>query len=181
MQFEATSFEGLFVLNAEYSCDPRGSFARLYCQDELSVLYPEIEIKQINHSINRESGTLRGLHFQYPPFAEIKIVRCIKGAVYDVAVDIRRNSPTFLKYFATELSQMNGKAICIPQGFAHGFQILEPDSELLYLHSNIYETGSEGGVNYRDPKLAIEWPLPELNVSERDLNHAFLDDSFGGV
>jgi dTDP-4-dehydrorhamnose 3,5-epimerase len=124
---------------------------------------------------------VRGLHFQYHPHAEMKLIRCLRGRVFDVAVDLRKNSPTFLEWHAEELSGENQRMIVIPEGFAHGFQVLETDSELLYLHTATYQKGSEGAVRYNDPLIGIHWPLPVTDVSARDQNHPFLDHSFHGI
>jgi dTDP-4-dehydrorhamnose 3,5-epimerase len=124
---------------------------------------------------------VRGLHYQRPPQAEAKWVRCLKGRVFDVAVDLRRGSPTFLKWHAVELDGVSMNALLIPEGCAHGFQVLEPESELLYLHTATYTPGLEGAARYDDPRLAIRWPLPVTDLSERDRTHPLLDDSFEGI
>ncbi len=181
MKLNKTFLEDVFILEPDYFTDERGGFARLYCQQELSKFYPGLEIKQINHSINRLAGTIRGMHFQYPPNDEIKFVKCTKGAVLDVVVDIRKGSKTFLKYLAVELTSNNNKMLCIPKGVAHGFQTLQDDTELLYLHSAFYTPNNEGGLNFGDSKLNIDWVLPVQNISERDLNFKMLEDSFKGI
>ena len=135
----------------------------------------------MNHSFTAEKGTVRGMHFQHPPFSEIKMVRCIAGAVLDVIVDIRKDSPTFLQQVSVELSTTNKQMIYIPAGFAHGFQTLEDNTELIYHHSEYYQPGVEGGLRYNDIALDIQWLLPAINVSERDNNHPLLDGNFKGV
>jgi dTDP-4-dehydrorhamnose 3,5-epimerase len=121
------------------------------------------------------------MHFQYHPFSEIKIIRCLKGRVFDVIVDARKGSSTFLKWQSIELSPESDNMIYIPEGFAHGFQTLEPDSELLYFHSNFYHPSSEGGLRFDDPAINIAWPLPAVNMSPKDMNYPLLQPSFGGV
>jgi dTDP-4-dehydrorhamnose 3,5-epimerase len=121
------------------------------------------------------------MHYQLPPFSEIKLVRCISGAVYDVIIDLRQGSATFLNYFAAELSSTNKKMIYIPEGFAHGFQTLTDDCELIYHHSQFYSPGVEGGIKYDEPKVNIEWPLPVQIISARDNSHSFINDNFKGL
>jgi dTDP-4-dehydrorhamnose 3,5-epimerase len=121
------------------------------------------------------------MHFQYPPHAEMKLVRCLKGRVWDVAVDLRYRSPTFLQWHAEELTPNSGRMMVIPEGFAHGFQVLEPDSELLYLHTAPYTPSAEGGLRHNDPKLGIHWPLHVTDLSERDAAHPLIGEAFQGV
>jgi dTDP-4-dehydrorhamnose 3,5-epimerase len=176
----STAFSGLYIIEPNTFEDQRGAFSRIYCEDEMQDIFTQ-SIKQINHSITKEKGTWRGLHFQYEPYAEVKMLKCIKGSVLDIVVDIRKNSPTFLKVFSLELSQKNQKMLCIPKGFAHGFQTLEDDTELLYLHSNVYSPLNEGGLNIKDPLLCINLPLEALNISQRDIQHPFLTNDFIGI
>ena len=175
-----TEFEGLCVIETDTFHDARGSFSRFYCTKELEEI-SNISIEQINHSVTDKKGTTRGLHFQYEPNSEVKIIRCIKGSVFDVLVDIRKDSDTFLKVFTYTLSQENEKMLYIPKGFAHGFQALEDNSELLYLHSSVYEASNEGALNIKDSLLDIKWPLDIVNVSKRDSSHPFIESSFKGV
>jgi dTDP-4-dehydrorhamnose 3,5-epimerase len=161
--------------------DERGSFARLYCQNELGELVGARQIVQINRSRTRNVGAVRGLHYQHQPHAEMKLVRCIKGKVWDVAVDLRAGSPTFLDWHAEELSEDNARMMVIPEGFAHGFQVLEPDSELLYLHTAFYTPAVEEGIRPTDPKLSIAWPLEPQDLSDRDLKHPLLTSEFTGL
>lgn len=135
----------------------------------------------MNHSFTRAAGSIRGMHFQYPPHTEVKLVRCIAGAVLDVIVDLRKDSPTFLQWFGCELSAENKKLIYIPDGFAHGFQTLTDNAELLYQHSTIYQPGAEGGLRYNDERLKIDWPLESTVISERDKNHPLIDGGFAGI
>jgi dTDP-4-dehydrorhamnose 3,5-epimerase len=175
-----TDFKNLYIIEPNSFKDERGAFSRVFCEEELKDIF-KFNIKQINHSVTKEKGTVRGLHFQYEPFAEIKMVKCLKGSVLDVVVDIRKNSPTFLEHFTVELSEQNQKMIYIPKGFAHGFQTLEDNTELLYLHSSVYIPLSEGALNVVDPKLKIKWPLDIINLSKRDENHPFLTNEFRGI
>ncbi|CAN2039938.1 dTDP-4-dehydrorhamnose 3,5-epimerase [Candidatus Magnetomoraceae bacterium gMMP-15] len=181
MKFIETKLKGAFIIEIDPFLDHRGMFARIFCKKELKAVGLDKNIVQINHSSSRQKGTIRGLHYQKPPKAEIKIVKCIKGAVYDVLVDIRKNSPTFLKWYGIEISRKNMKLIYIPEGFAHGFQVIEENSELLYFHTEFYCPEYEGAINYNDPMVCINWPLEITEVSERDRNHLFLTDTFQGV
>lgn len=181
MILQATNIFGLCTAAPQPVSDHRGTFARWFCQAELAEVLGSRSIVQVNHSRTARVGAVRGLHFQYPPHAEMKLIRCLRGRVFDVAVDLRQNSPTFLQWHAEELSGENQRMIVIPEGFAHGFQVLEPDSELLYLHTAMYQKDSEGAVRYDDPMIGIDWPLPITDVSERDTNHPPLPPSFSGV
>lgn len=180
LKISSTSFDKLFVVQPNSFQDARGVFSRVYCQDELEDVC-KISIKQINHSLTYKKGTVRGLHFQYEPHSEVKIVKCIQGSIYDVVVDIRKGSPTFLKTFSIELSKENQKMLCIPKGFAHGFQTLEDNTELLYFHSNIYVQEQEGALNIKDSVLNIKWPLNITNISQKDEKHPFINRDFQGV
>ena len=175
-----TDFKNLYIIEPNSFKDERGSFSRIFCEDELKDIF-KFNMKQINHSITKDKGTVRGLHFQYEPNSEVKMVKCIKGAIYDVVVDIRKNSPTFLKTFSIELSKKNQKMLCIPKGFAHGFQTLEDETELLYFHSSIYAPLNEDALNIKDPLLDIKWPLNIINISKRDESHPFLTEDFKGI
>jgi dTDP-4-dehydrorhamnose 3,5-epimerase len=161
--------------------DARGAFIRLFCAQELQPVLGHRQIAQINHSRTSHAGAVRGMHFQRPPHAEMKMVRCLRGRVWDVAVDLRAGSPTFLQWHAQELAQDDAQMLVIPEGFAHGFQALEPDSELLYLHTAFYHSSSEGGLRHNDPRLAIAWPLPPQDLSPRDQAHRLLSADFTGV
>jgi dTDP-4-dehydrorhamnose 3,5-epimerase len=161
--------------------DQRGSFSRLFCVEEKKSILNGRQILQINQSITGTIGAVRGLHFQYPPHAEMKIVRCLRGRVFDVAVDLRRGSPTFLKWTAIELTPENRLALIISEGCAHGFQVLEQNSELLYLHTALYSPSAEGAVRFDDPRVGIDWPLQPVDLSARDLAQPYLDHSFTGI
>ena len=181
LSLNKTNFAGLFVSDCKPFSDCRGEFFRCFCGDELAVAIGNRTIKQINHSRTLTVGAVRGLHFQFPPYAEMKLVRCLQGCVADVAVDLRRGSSTFLEWHLEELSAKNGRMMIIPEGFAHGFQVLEPNSKLLYLHTASYTPSSESAIRFDDPSLSIIWPLPITEVSDRDNNHALLSESFLGI
>jgi len=170
---------GLALIKTTPFEDSRGAFARLFCAEELAALSLPGPIAQINHSRTTTVGAVRGLHFQHPPRAEAKIIRCLRGRVFDVAVDIRQNSSTFLQWHAVELSAENQLAYHLPRGFAHGFQVLEPNSELLYLHTDFYSPEHEGGLRHDDPALAIVWPLPVADLSARDAGHPLIGSLTG--
>lgn len=181
MTFEETLLKGSYVVSLQPFKDERGWFARTYCKNEFAAIGHTKEWLQLNHSFTNKKGTIRGMHFQLPPFSEIKLVRCIAGAVYDVIVDLRKDSPTFLQHVGVELSSSNKKMMYIPEGFAHGFQALTDDCELLYHHSQFYLPGVEAGIKYNDPKINIEWPLPDGLVSDRDNTHQLIDINFKGL
>jgi dTDP-4-dehydrorhamnose 3,5-epimerase len=172
---------GLKVVERQKLGDARGFLARMFCAEELAAAGWKKPVSQINHTHSAKAGTLRGLHFQRPPHAEMKLVSCLRGAVFDVAVDLRQGSPTFLRWHAEELSAVNNRALLIPEGFAHGFQTLTDDVEMLYCHSAPYVAGAEGGCNPFDPRLAIDWPLPASATSERDANHPMIGADFEGI
>ncbi len=176
-----TKFVDLHIIEPIVQEDERGSFFRIFCEDELKDILKENSIKQINHSITKLKGTVRGMHFQYEPNSEVKIVKCIKGKVFDVVVDIRKNSKTFLEVFSIELSEENKKMIYIPKGFAHGFQTLEDNTELIYFHTNFYISNNEGALNIMDHLLDINWPLDIINLSKRDRKHKYIDRDFKGI
>jgi dTDP-4-dehydrorhamnose 3,5-epimerase len=181
MKFIPTSLEGCFEIEMTASQDERGWFGRFFCKKEFSTIGHTKEWVQMNHSFTVTKGALRGLHFQKPPFSEIKLVRCISGSVFDVVVDIRKNSKTFLRSFSIELSSEKRNMIYIPEGFAHGFQTLRENSELIYLHSQYYTPESESGIRYNDPMINIAWPLPVDQLSERDKNHELINADYKGI
>ena len=181
MKIEASPLRGVYTLTSQPHTDNRGSFARLFCTDTLLSVLGDRKIEQINHSVTITAGTVRGLHYQHPPAAELKIVRCLRGAVYDVAVDLRSGSETFLQYFGVELTAANHTAIAIPEGFAHGFQSLEKNTELLYLHTASYSRELEGAVPYNDPTVSIRWPRAIAEVSPRDMQHQPITSDFSGI
>jgi dTDP-4-dehydrorhamnose 3,5-epimerase len=176
-----TPLAGLRILQRKPLGDSRGYLERLFCSEELQALVPDRHIVQINHTLTANCGTVRGMHFQRPPHAEIKFVSCLHGEVFDVAVDLRDNSPTFLRWHAEVLSADNHKTLVIPEGFAHGFQTLTDDCEMLYFHTAPYQASAEGGLNALDPRLAIQWPLPVAGLSPRDAAHPLLGNDLTGV
>ena len=153
----------------------------MFCADELALAGWKKPISQINLTVTAKRGTVRGMHFQHPPHAEMKLVNCVRGSVFDVAVDLRAGSPTFLQWHAEELSAENRRSLLIPEGFAHGFQTLTDDCELIYLHSIPYVPGAEGALNAQDPALAVRWPLAITELSERDRVHPNLTEQFTGL
>jgi dTDP-4-dehydrorhamnose 3,5-epimerase len=177
----STPLSDLVVVQRKAIEDERGFLSRLFCSEELQSLGWAGTIKQINHTLTRDFGVVRGMHYQLPPKAEAKLVSCIRGAVWDVALDLRKNSPTFLKWHAQEISAANKRAMLIPPGFAHGFQSLTTDCELVYLHSEFYDADLERGLMPLDPMLKISWPLQISSMSQRDSNHSLLDENFEGV
>ena len=181
MKIHQTPITGLVAVESEAQNDERGSFIRLYCQKELREIVGTRQIVQINRSHTRNVGAVRGLHYQHAPHAEMKLVCCLKGKVWDVAVDLRAGSPTFLKWHAEELSCEDTRMMVIPEGCAHGYQVLVADSELLYLHTASYSSSTEGGVRPTDSRLSIRWPLPVQDLSERDLSHPLLTSDFTGL
>lgn len=164
----STSLTGLLVVERQRIGDDRGWFSRFFCSEELCIFGKGRSISQINHTLTRIPGTVRGMHFQRKPHGERKLVSCLRGEVLDVAVDLRADSPSFGSWHGELLSEENGRSLLIPQGFAHGFQTLRADCELLYLHDVPYAPTFEGGVNALDPALAISWPLPVSLMSSRD-------------
>ncbi len=172
---------GLKRIERQRLGDARGFLSRLFCAEELGAAGWDKPIAQINHSYTAKRGAVRGMHFQYPPHADMKLVSCLRGEVWDVAVDIRAGSKAFLRWHAEILSADNGRALLIPQGFAHGFQVLSDDAELLYCHSSAYNAAAEGGLNPQDPMLAISWPQQISEMSLRDSQHPMLTEEFAGV
>ena len=174
MRFEPTLLAGAFVVELEPIEDERGFFARSFCQDEFRAHGLDPVVAQCNVSLNRSRGTLRGLHYQAPPHEEAKLVRCTRGAIWDVIVDLRDGSATQRKSFSTELTADNRRALYVPRGFAHGFQTLADDSEVLYQMSEFYHAGSSRGLRWDDPLLEIRWPIANPVVSARDRAYPLL-------
>ncbi|MGJ8569690.1 MAG: dTDP-4-dehydrorhamnose 3,5-epimerase family protein [Hoeflea sp.] len=166
---------GPVLVQRKRFADERGAFARIFCADTLRQIGWPGQVAQINHSRTDKAGTLRGMHYQRPPHAEAKLVICIRGAVHDVAIDIREDSPARYMHIAAKLSAKAGTAIYIPEGFAHGFQALSDDVELIYIHSAAYNPAYEAGLNHNDPLLDIAWPLPVTALSARDAGHPMID------
>jgi dTDP-4-dehydrorhamnose 3,5-epimerase len=176
-----TPIPGVALVETQVHADPRGAFTRLYCARSLADIIGPRQIQQINHSRTQRAGAVRGMHFQHPPHAEMKLVRCVRGRVWDVVVDLRAGSPTFLKWHAQELDMESARMLVIPEGCAHGFQALEADSELIYLHTAFYTPSAEAGLRHDDPALRIRWPMQAVDLSPRDRFHALLPDDFAGI
>jgi len=176
-----TEIQGVFVAETTPFADHRGAFARFFCADELAPVLGERSIVQINHSRTREVGAVRGMHFQRPPHAEMKLVRCVRGRVFDVALDLRADSPTFLRWHAEPLDPTTARMLVVPEGCAHGFQVLEEESEILYMVTEFYSPESEEGVHPEDPMISIQWPLPVRELSRKDACQRFLTPSYTGL
>jgi dTDP-4-dehydrorhamnose 3,5-epimerase len=178
MKFNETPLRGAYVIDLEPFSDERGLFARTYCKKEFFKIGFDKEFVQFNFSKTATKGSIRGLHYQVPPQAETKLIRCIRGKVYDVMVDLRSNSPTFMQFYPVELSEDNMRMVLIPEGFAHGFQTLEDNTQLIYHHTAFYAPGYEKGIRYNDPELNIQWPLDVTVISEKDENYPLLTPAF---
>jgi dTDP-4-dehydrorhamnose 3,5-epimerase len=178
MKFNKTKIKGLYIAELVPFSDDRGFFARAYCNKELEKINIEKPIKQINHSSTPTVGAIRGMHYQNPPYAEIKMVRCIAGEVFDVVVDLRKDSDTFLQWHGEYLNSKNFKMMVIPEGFAHGFQVIKPNSELIYFHTESYTQKAESGLLFNDERIGIKWPLQVTDVSDRDLRHKLITKEF---
>jgi dTDP-4-dehydrorhamnose 3,5-epimerase len=176
-----TPIHGVFLIKRKPILDQRGFFSRFYCKQEFAELDLSLALVQMNHTLTKKKGAIRGMHFQHPPHGETKIVSCLHGKVMDVAVDLRINSPTFLNWHTEVLSDENQASLYIPVGCAHGFQTLTDNCQLLYIHDEFYNASSEGAIHPLDPILGIEWPLEISEMSQRDQNHPFLNKSFKGI
>ena len=181
MKFNETNIKGLYIVELQPFTDNRGFFVRSYCNAALEEAGVIKSIKQINHSFTKTVGSIRGMHYQKYPYLEIKMVRCIAGEVFDVAVDLRKDSDTFLQWHGEYLSAENSKMMVIPEGFAHGFQVIKPNSELLYFHTESYTQKAESGVMFNDEKIGIKWPLQVLGTSDRDLRYKPITKEFKGL
>ena len=170
MKFTPLPLEGAYLIDLEKIEDERGFFARQFCDREFSEMGLNTDWVQMNVALNRTIGTVRGMHFQRPPHAEIKMIRCLKGAIKDFIVDLRLDSPSYGKWMDVDLNDQNRTTLYVPAGFAHGYQSLEPDTEHMYFHSTHYSPGVEDGVRFDDPTLNIDWPLDPVNLSRRDLD-----------
>ena len=168
MNLSSLPLADAYLIDLEKREDNRGFFARYFCEKEFAAQGLESRWVQMNTSLTRQPSSIRGLHFQCSPKAELKLVRCLRGAIWDVIVDIRSNSPTFGQWYGTKLSDRNRSMLYVPKGFAHGFQTLEPNVEMLYFHSEFHSPEHEGGLRFDDPGLAIDWPLPVSNICQRD-------------
>ncbi len=181
LKITKTQLCGLYLIEDNISRDQRGRFSRVFCSDELRGIFEPDVIEQVNLSYTATAGTVRGMHFQRAPYQEAKVVRCVAGSIFDVVIDLRRGSPTYLKLYTRVLSGVGGEMLVIPKGYAHGFQSLEPDSIVLYLHNVAYSPLSEDGLNPLDPSLSIPWPLPVINLSARDMQHPVISSEFTGL
>jgi dTDP-4-dehydrorhamnose 3,5-epimerase len=175
--FSETRLEGAFVIDLDRKDDNRGFFARAFCQREFEEHGLEPVIAQANLAFNRHKGTMRGMHFQFPPATETKLVRCTRGAILDIIVDLRPESPTYLDHIAVELTGDNHRALYVPERFAHGYQVLEDTTETSYQVGEFYAPGHEGGLRYDDPSLGLTWPLPVSEISEKDLGWRLLAEA----
>jgi dTDP-4-dehydrorhamnose 3,5-epimerase len=175
--FTETKLSGSFILDLERREDNRGFFARAFCQDEFTGHGLKPVIAQANIAFNKRKGTLRGMHFQFPPAAETKLVRCTRGAIIDIIVDLRPESTTYLEHVAVELSADNHRALYVPERFAHGYQVLEDVTETSYQVGEFYTPEAEGGIRYDDPRLGLTWPLPVAEITEKDRAFPLLSDS----
>lgn len=181
MHIQDTPIAGLKVIERHHHRDERGFLVRLFDAADLRECGWHCPIEQINHTHTQTAGTIRGMHYQRPPYAEMKLVSCIRGKIWDVAIDLRAGSPTFMHWHAEVLSSENGRALFVPEGFAHGFQTLADDSEIVYCNSAPYAPGSEGGVLYYDSRIGIEWPLRPTLISDRDRTHPLIEYGFTGI
>ncbi|HTM89362.1 MAG TPA: dTDP-4-dehydrorhamnose 3,5-epimerase [Terriglobales bacterium] len=176
MIFTETKLKDAYIIDLDRKEDERGFFARAFCQNEFAAHGLKPIIAQANIAFNNKRGTLRGMHFQYPPAAESKLVRCTRGAILDVIVDLRPESPTYLNHIAVELSEDNYRALYVPERFAHGYQVLRDKTETSYQVGEFYTPGSEGGLMYSDPRLGLRWPLPVSTISEKDKSWQLLSE-----
>ena len=176
-----TKLAGVYIIKREINTDRRGHFSNIFSKEFLSELGCVLPIQQINLSYTKSKSTIRGLHYQSNPYADMKTVTCIKGKIFDVIVDLRKNSKTFLNFIEIELSEYNNQSVLIPEGFAHGFQTLVNDCELIYSHTAKYCKKYENGLRYDDPSLNINWPLKPYNLSDRDLNFKYINENYEGL
>ena len=174
MKFTETTFNGLYVIEPELIKDVRGTFARTFCKKEFERINFVKDFVQVNRSFNYKKGTLRGMHYQAPPHAETKLIGCLAGAVFDVAVDLREDSNTYLNWYGIELSGKNMKMLFIPEGFAHGYVTLEDNTELIYHHTEFFDPHFEKRIHYKDPRISINWPVSIDKISDKDNNAPFL-------
>jgi len=181
MQFNPTPLKGAYTIDLERKGDERGFFARFFCTEEFARMGLVNNFLQINNSLTKNKGTLRGMHYQLPPSAEVKVVRCIRGSLYDVILDLRPDSATYGKWYGDTLTAENRRMMYVPQGFAHGFVTLEDDTEALYLVSATYAPQLERGVRYNDPAFGIKWPLDPVEISEKDKNWKDFNPEFHGI
>ncbi|HEV7781809.1 MAG TPA: dTDP-4-dehydrorhamnose 3,5-epimerase [Chitinophagaceae bacterium] len=181
MIFNPLNLNGAFTIDVQPFQDSRGFFTRTFCEKEFASEGLVQHFVQANHSGTHGKGVIRGMHFQHSPHCEVKLVKCVQGGIFDVIVDVRKGSPTFLQWFGAELTAENKRMMYVPAGFAHGFQSLTEYSEITYMVSAFYNKESEGGVKYDDPNVNIEWPLPVSLVSDKDMKIPLIDSTFEGV
>ncbi|MEM6630058.1 MAG: dTDP-4-dehydrorhamnose 3,5-epimerase [Bacteroidota bacterium] len=181
MKFIPLKLSGAYIIELNPFQDERGLFARTFCQREFEAISHTKSFVQINHSETSSKGIIRGMHFQIPPFGEVKLIRCVRGKIVDVLLDLRKDSPTFLQHEMVELSESNRRMVYIPEGFAHGFQSLSSDVIMIYHHTEYYAPEFERGLRYNDPRLNIQWPLAPTTISSRDQTHPLLTDNFQGL
>lgn len=181
MKMHDTPLAGLFLIETAPKRDTRGQFVRVFCEEEYASIRKHWRWTQVNLSNTSHKGTIRGMHFQYPPAAEAKLIRCLRGRVFDVAIDLRAGSPTFMRWHGVELSEDSQFQYFIPEGFAHGFQTLTDDVQMMYLHTNSWSREHEGAIRYDDPLPEITWPLTVTQISEKDRNLPFLTAQFKGI
>jgi len=171
LKFTETPLRGAFLIDLEPRSDDRGFFSRAFCVREFEAHGLESRVVQANLSRNVKRGTVRGMHYQRAPFEEVKMVRCVAGAIYDAIIDLRKDSPTYLRWFGVELTRDEGRMLYVPGGFAHGYQALTDDSEVLYLVSQFYTPDHEAAIRYNDPRFGIPWPIHDVLVSPKDAAH----------
>jgi len=171
MKFTETKLKGAYLITPDFIDDERGFFARTFCHQEFQEYGLNINIVQCNISFNVRKGTVRGMHYQMPPHAEAKVIRCTAGAIVDVIIDLRPDSPTFKQWFSIELNDKNHQMLYVPEGFAHGYQTIAPRTEIFYQVSNFYHPASERGIRWDDPAFEIKWPLPVTDISKKDASH----------
>ncbi len=181
MKFKKTKLNDLYMIEPEPFQDERGKFFRIFCNKEFELIKHSKEIVQVNQSMTKIKGSIRGMHFQYPPKAEIKLVRCLYGSVFDVAIDLRKKSPTLFQWYSEILTPENMKMMYIPEGFAHGFQTLEDNTGLIYFHTDYYSAEHEGGVRFNDPKINIKWPLVISYISKSDKEIKLINEVIEGI
>ena len=181
MKFNELKIKGLYIVELQPFIDDRGFFVRSYCDEALKRVGITKSIKQINHSSTLKAGTIRGMHYQHPPHAEIKMVRCIAGEIFDVAIDLRKGSDTFLQWHGEYLSAGDFKMMVIPEGFAHGFQAIKKNTEIFYPSTASYTPRAESGILFSDESIGIEWPLQVTDVSGKDLKHEAITKEFKGI
>lgn len=176
MTFTKTQLAGVYLIRSKINNDTRGYFTRIFAKEEFKKRGISFQVLHINRSLTKRKGTIRGLHFQKNPYSETKIVQCLRGKIFDVVVDVRPKSKTFGLWFGTELNEKNNEMLLIPKGFAHGFQILEDDCEMLYLMSQTYHPETASGVRWNDPMLKISWPIKSPHLSPKDKNLPLLSN-----